>query len=389
MSRSIRTTSILLTATLSLALSACSNPATDDPRTGIPLVRAATARTPDITQRSFTGIVSARVQSELGFRVSGKVIERLVDTGQRVTKGQPLMKIDRNDLALAITAQTGAVQAAKARAVQAIADEKRYRGLVAEGAVSASAYDQLRAAAQAAQAQLNAAQAQAGIARNEGDYATLFADADGIVVSTLAEPGQVVRAGQTVVRVAHAGAREATINLPETIRPAIGSTATAELFYAAGVQATARLRQLSDAADPITRTFDARYVLEGEAADSPLGVTVKISLPIAADKNALEVPLAAIFDQGQGPGIWVIEGDTPQVKWRAVQLTTIGAETARLSAGLNAGERFVALGAHLLHDGEQVRIAGAAYAEDTGALPVGAGRTIASNAGASNAGASK
>ncbi|CAN5460549.1 efflux RND transporter periplasmic adaptor subunit [soil metagenome] len=345
---------VLLAATLSL--SACKQPE-PDPRTEPPLVRTALAQAPRHEARSFTGIVSARVQSELGFRVAGKVTARLVDTGQAVKRGQPLMKLDATDFALATNAQVAAVAGAKAKALQTAADEKRYRGLVSAGAVSASAYDQMKAAADAAQAQLDAALAQADVIRNQAGYSVLVADADGIVVETLAEPGQVVAAAETVVRLAHAGPREATINLPESLRPAIGSTARASLYGERTVVGTARLRQLSDAADARTRTFDARYVLEGAAATAPLGTTVTIALADASAASAMQVPLSAITDNGQGPGVWVVKGDDPSVEWRPVQLNALGAETATVTSGLAAGDRFVSLGAHLLHAGERVRLA--------------------------------
>ncbi|PZU06849.1 efflux RND transporter periplasmic adaptor subunit [Sphingomonas sp.] len=339
---------------LSLAIAGCAK-APADPRVGAPLVRVATAGGSAEATQDYTGVVSARVQSDLGFRVSGKIVERLVDAGQKVRRGQPLMRIDRTDLALATVAQAGVVEAARARALQAAADEARYRDLVAAGAVSASAYDQAKAAADAAQAQLDAARAQAGVARNEASYSLLVADADGIVVETLAEPGQVVTAGQTVVRLARSGPREATINLPETIRPAIGSTATAAIFNTPG-SGTARLRQLSNAADPLTRTYEARYVLEGPAAAAPLGATVTIRLALARAGTEMQVPLSALYDNGKGPGVWVVQGSPRKVEWRAVQIVRVGEEAATISGGLHPGERFVSLGAHLLHPGEAVRV---------------------------------
>jgi RND family efflux transporter MFP subunit len=326
-----------------------------DPRTGTQLVRVATLTGMQAGTRQFTGIVTARVQSDLGFRVPGKIVARLVDAGQFVHAGQPLMRVDRTDLALATTAQAGAVAAAKARAIQTAADEKRFRDLVSAGAVSASAYDQAKAAADSARAQLAAAEAQASVARNEAGYSVLVADADGIVVETLAEPGQVVAAGQTVVRLAHSGPREARISLPETIRPPIGSSARASLFDAPGA-GSARLRLLSDAADPQTRTFEARYVLAGAAAQAPLGATVTIELPEQGGGPAAQIPLSAIYDNGHGPGVWIVAGQDPAVAWRPVRLGAIGDESAVITAGLRPGERFVALGAHLLHAGERVRV---------------------------------
>src|SRR5947208_2455800 len=166
---------------------------------------------------------------------------------------------------------------AKARARQTADDEARSHDLVGVGAVSASAYDKAKAAAEAARAELNAAEARANVARNETSYAVLVADADGVVVETLAEPGQVVGAGQAVVRVAHAGRREAVIELPETLRPAIGSTGRASL-YGSGLTGPAKLRQLSDAANRQTRTFEARYVLEDRLAVAPLGSTISMQI---------------------------------------------------------------------------------------------------------------
>jgi RND family efflux transporter MFP subunit len=354
MSTSAKLISLLAAGSLPLTLAACGS-AEADPRTQPPLVRVATAGIAGDVDRAFTGIVSARVQSDLGFRVAGKVVARLVDTGQAVRRGQPLMRIDRTDLALATAAQTGAVEAARARALQTAADEKRYRDLISAGAVSASAYDQIKAAADAARAQLNAAEAQAGVARNEAGYSVLVADADGIVVETLAEPGQVVAAGQTVIRLARSGAREAVIDLPETIRPAIGSVARAVPF-GSDQPGSARLRQLSNAADAQTRTYEARYTLEGPAAQAPLGSTVTVELAERSGQAMRQVPLAAIYDNGRGPGVWVVDGKQPQVRWRAVKLAALGEETATIYGGLNNGERFVALGAHLLHEGEPVRL---------------------------------
>lgn len=343
---------------LSLAVAGCGH-SDSDPRTLPPLVRVATAGQAGGTTREFTGVVAARVQSDLAFRVGGKVTSRLVQAGQTVRRGQALMRIDQTDLALASQAAQGTLEAARARAVQTSADERRYRDLVGAGAVSASAYDQAKAAADSARAQLSAAQAQARVAGNEARYGVLVADADGTVVETLAEPGQVIAAGQIVVRIARSGPREALLQLPETVRPPLGSPAIARTY--AGATGEARLRQLSDAADPASRTFEARYVLSGSAAQAPLGSTVTISLSQPGDGAATEVPLGAIRDTGNGPGIWVIRPGSPTtIVWRAVRLSAIGEETATVSAGLMPGERFVALGAHLLHQNQVVRVAATA-----------------------------
>lgn len=348
---------VLLTGPLSLALAACANNA-PDPRTGPALVQAIGISSAEQGTLSFSGIVSARVQSDLGFRVPGKITERLVNAGQTVHRGQPLMRIDGTDYAFGASAAANTVAAARAKALQTAADERRYRDLVSAGAVSASRYDQAKADADAARAQFDAALAQAGVARNEVGYSTLVADADGVVVETLAEPGQVITAGQTVVKLAHSGPREATISLPETVRPKIGSAAKASLYDSSGLAGSARLRQLSDAADPQTRTYDARYVLEGAAAQAPLGSTVSITIADDAHETSsgATVPLSALYDNGHGPGVWKLIGSksTVRVHWVPVTITSLGEETAIVTRGLAPTDRFVALGAHMLHEGQSV-----------------------------------
>jgi RND family efflux transporter MFP subunit len=352
---------------LPFALAACGEKPPSDPRSEAPLVRVAIVQGAPSASRSFTGTVAARVQSDLGFRVSGKVLERLVDTGQTVKQGQPLLRIDPVDLKLAAHAQREAVAAARALAQQAIGDEARYRALLGTGAISASAYDQSKAAADSAKAQLSAAAAQAEVALNANRYSTLVADADGVVIEALAEPGQVVAAGQVVVRIAQAGRREAVIQLPETLRPAVGSTGQATLFGNDGSSVPATLRQLSDSADRLTRTFEARYVLEGSLANAPLGTTVTIEIPDGSPSThtGVQVPIGSLFDAGKGPGVWVITGQPAKVTWRAVTVQHLDDDGARIAGQLKQGDRIVALGAHLLREGELVRVAGQAAAVAT------------------------
>jgi len=363
-----RSSTTVIYALLPLALLACGEKPAADPRTEAPLVRIAAVQEADAATRSFTGTVAARVQSDLGFRVAGKVLARLVDAGQTVRQGQPLMRIDPADLQLAAHAQQEAVSAARARARQAAEDEARYRDLRGTGAISASAYDQVKAAADAAQAQLSAAEAQADVARNASGYAVLVADGDGVVMETLAEPGQVVSAGQPVLRLAHAGQREAVVQLPETLRPALGSAGQASLFGKEDASVAAKLRQLSDTADRLTRTFEARYVLEGELANAPLGATVTIQIPEAQGPApaSLLVPIAALFDPGKGPGVWVISGEPGTVAFKSVTVLYVDDDGAHVTGQLKQGERIVALGAHLLREGQQVRAAGQAGAAAEG-----------------------
>jgi RND family efflux transporter MFP subunit len=339
-----------------LTLTGCARTSAADPRTQAQLVEVADVQPAAGATSEFTGVIAARVQSNLGFRVAGKVVERLVDTGQVVRRGQVLMRLDPTDFEHNAAAQAASVAAAQARLVQAAADEARYRDLVAPGAISRSTYDQAKQAADSDRALLSAAEAQLKVAQDERAYSTLRADADGVVMETTAEPGQFVGAGQTVLRLAHAGPREAAVSLPETVRPAISSQARGAV-YGSPSRTPARLRQLSQSADPLTRTYEARYVLEGAEAQAPLGATATIYLSSPGSGREMAVPLGAISDDGRGPGVWVLTPRGSLVSFRPVRVVRLEAERAVVSSGVHIGERVVALGVHELHEGERVRVA--------------------------------
>jgi RND family efflux transporter MFP subunit len=333
----------------------CSKPPVEDPRLRPPTVQVVAVEESGTPSRTFTGTVEARVQSNLGFRVGGKVLERSVDVGQRVRKGQVLMRLDSLDLELALAAQQAKVEAARARYTQAKADETKFAGAVEFGGVSRLGYDAARTELDISKALLEAAEAEARVSHNSSEYSVLLADADGVIVRTLSEPGQVVAAGQTVIQLAQDGPREAVIHLPEGVRPALGTTASARLYGQDQVH-QARLRQLSDAADPASRTFEARYVLEGEAGSAPLGSTVTIAVLAkhVTDDRPVVVPVGAVHDRGSGPGVWIVN-ERSEVNFRLVHIASLGKEEIVVSRGIETGEKVVALGAHLLHEGQAVQ----------------------------------
>ena len=340
--------------TVVLLAGGCSKSPVEDPRLQPPVVQVVEAKAAGTNGRTFTGTVEARVQSNLGFRVAGKILERSVDVGQRVQKGQVLMRLDPQDLELALAAQQAKVVAARARHVRAEADEARFAEAIEYGGVSREGYDAARTELDVSKALLEAAEAEARVSHNSSEYAVLRADADGVIVRTLSEPGQVVVAAQTVIQLAHDGPREAVINLPEGVRPALGTTASARLYGQDQVN-QAQLRQLSDAADPASRTFEARFVLEGEAASAPLGSTVTIAIPAnqVSGNRPVVVPVGAVTDRGNGPGVWIVNNRS-EVNFRMIQVASLGKEEIVVSRGIEAGETVVALGAHLLHEGRVI-----------------------------------
>lgn len=337
-------------------LAACSGPAPAPPAE--PVVETALAIADGaVSGLAYTGTIHARREATLAFRVPGKIIQRLVDAGAQVRAGQPLFRLDTRDLGLAASAAADKVRAAEADAARTAADEARLRPLVATGAIAPLAYDGARAARDAAAANLSAARAAAASAANQRGYGVLTADADGVVTEVLAEEGQVVAAGTPVLRLARSGAREALVAIPETALAALPKSAQAAVYGAAAPLA-ATLREVAGAADPLTRTFAARYVLAGPPERAPLGATVTIRLPGAGSNTpaaTTRVPLGALVDLGKGPGVWVIAPDRT-VRFRSVRPLRLTEEDALLpAAALPPGTRIVALGGHLLQAGQKVR----------------------------------
>ncbi|CRM33050.1 Multidrug transporter MdtA [Pseudomonas sp. 28 E 9] len=306
-------------------------------------------------QSAYTGVVAARTESNLGFRVSGKVIERKVDPGQHVSRGDTLLVLDIGDFELALRSAKNRVNAAQAQLRQRRDDENRYQRLASTGAVSRQIFDQSATNLRVAEAELAAAQSDASQIENRRTYSVLKADGDGIITDMLADRGQVVAEGQIVARLAHDGAREAIVNLPEQQRARAAQNALAFPFGAPDQAVTATLRELSASADPTTRTYRARYVLHGPVERFALGSTITLRLQGDGQAQQTRVPIGALQDAGQGTGVWLIADDNT-ISFAPVKVASLGQEEALLDSGVTPGQTIVALGAHLLHSGDRVRL---------------------------------
>jgi RND family efflux transporter MFP subunit len=224
-------------------------------------------------------------------------------------------------------------------------------------AVSVQEYDRAKSSADATTAQLNSTVAYSAQLENQVGYAVLKAEADGVIMETPADVGQVVGAGTVVIRLAHDGAREAVVNLPEGDAMAT-STAVANLYADPGQTFPAQLRELSAMADPLTRTYQARYTLSGAGENAPLGATVTVHPDDAETDGAMqqyEIPIGALYDGGAGASVWVIDPETSTLSRQSVEVVKLGSETALISKGLKPGEQILALGAHLVTEGEQIK----------------------------------
>ncbi len=322
-----------------LVLAACGNP--PPPAPVAPFVKTVIAGAQiNSSAAAYSGEVHARHETTLAFRVGGKIVERLVDVGAVVKPGQPLARLDPADLVL---------QARQSEAQRALAeaDAKRYRDLRARNFISQSALD-------AKETALQTATAQASLARNQADYAVLRADKAGAIAQVLAEPGQVVAAGQGVFRLAEAGEVEVAIAIPESRLDGLKPGAPAEIsFWTERKPLRGRLRELSPVADAATRTYAARVTLLDADPAIALGMTATVRFD-AATPDALIVPRTAIFQQGDQPAVWIVGADDTV----ALRPVTVGAYRdagATIVAGLKPGERIAAAGVHKLNAGEKVK----------------------------------
>lgn len=302
------------------------------------------------------GVVKARIESDLGFRVAGRIAVRLVDAGATVKQGDALARLDETDFRLQLEQAEADSASARAARDQAEAEERRITTLSRQGWAPNADFDRVRSAADQARSAVIKAERAVTLAGNALDYATLTADADGVISEVAAEPGQVVAAGQPIVRLAHTAEREASASVPETLIDRVHADAARVEFWALpGVAVAARLRELSPTADPATRTYPARFTLVDAPESVRLGMSVTVLLT-ADGAPVARVPLGAIFDSGKGPTVWLV--DPASGALTAVPVTVVGSdsELAFIGGGPPEGAEIVALGVHKLDDGEKVRV---------------------------------
>lgn len=336
----------------SSVLLACSKPTTEiDPRSQASTVLTTTVQASSHHQRRLLGVVQAQTESPLSFQTSGKIIERLVKNGDKVQKGQLLMRLDPKDLEQQQQAQEAALLAAQAQNTQAQAERKRQEILIKEGAVSQQLYEQSVQAARSAAANLRVAQTQQQLAQNMSEYALLRAHADGLINNIQADVGQVISLGQTVALLAQDGDREIEVSLPESFVPPLGSHAVA--YDAEQRSYPAVLTEIAQQADPATRSYTARFRLSKSDHSPRLGSSMWLDINVDKAFTEYAVPLTAIYDPGTGPGIWIVDPQH-QVHFQTVNIVRLDAEHAYLSQDLSANQPIVAVGAALLHEGQVV-----------------------------------
>lgn len=305
----------------------------------------------------YAGEVRSRVEQSLGFRIGGKVSERLIDAGAVVKPGQVLARLDPLDAALS-------AGAAEAQRQLAEADAVRFRELKARNFVSQSALD-------SRETSLKAAAAQADLTRNQSAYTVLKADQPGVVGQVMAEVGQVVSAGQPIFRIARQDTLEVAIAIPESrINEARkASAAEVTLWAEEGVKYRGRLREIAAMADPQTRTYAARVAILDADPRVIFGMSAAVRFIAASDEKAVTIPLSAVFQIDEKPAVWRV-ADDGLLSLQAIELARYSDETVIVSAGLHAGDRIVVAGVHKLAAGQKIRIAEKTMAPSSDSRPV-------------------
>ena len=346
-----------LSIALVLALAACQDKtAQQAPPPDRPVLVQVARFEPRAAERTFVATIRPRVESDLGFRVAGKVARRLVNVGDAVRTGAPLAVLDETDLRLQAEQAEAESRAATAALAQADAELRRITTLRGDGWSTASAYDRQKAAAEEARGRVARAERALALAANALSYATLAADADGVVTATQIEPGQVLTAGQAAIRIARQAEKEALVAVPEAqIAQVQSGAARLSLWSNPDKTYEARLRELSPSADPTTRTYLARFALPSAGPDVQLGMTATLVVGQEGGGKVARLPLSALYNQGSGPALWVIDVDG-RPALRSVTVAAYEARDVLIAAGIQEGDRVVTLGVQKLDAAQRVRI---------------------------------
>jgi RND family efflux transporter MFP subunit len=307
--------------------------------------------------RSYTGTIKPRYESDLGFRVSGKIVERLANVGDLVVPGMTLARLDAHDYRLSLESAEAELTAAQSSLKQADAAEKRYAALNEKKWVSDASYEQKKATADEARGRVERATRALALAKNQLAYTDLVATEAGVITALPVEVGQVVSAGQLIARVARLDELEAVVSIPESrIDDDRNAAAIVTLWADTGRTYEAKLREISPQADPATRTYQARYSLIKPDAAIALGKTATVHLASPGAGERAKLPLAAVFkDQGE-PSIWLIDEANGRLIKRSVEVSAWTETSAIISGGLAPGQKIVAAGVHKLDAGIPVRI---------------------------------
>ncbi|MDY7559316.1 efflux RND transporter periplasmic adaptor subunit [Pseudomonas sp. 10B1] len=345
--------SLTLSISLALLMAGCGHE--ESPPVTIRPAMVVQPQIASLSMDSYPGEVRARLEPDLAFRVPGKVIKRLVEEGDRVKANQPLAELDPQDMRLQLEASRAQVAAAEANLQLVRAERDRYKTLMDRQMVSHSQFDNAENLFRSGEARLKQMKAEFTVADNQAGYAVLRASQDGVIARRLVEVGQVVSAGQTVFTLAADGEREVLISVPEQSfsRFKIGQAIAVELWAQGDQRFVGRIRELSPAADPRSRTFAARIAFVGGKVPAELGQSARVFFQ-TGQTAALSVPLSALTAENGATYVWRIDAEN-RIKRTPVRVAAYGQDTVPVLEGLSATDWIVAAGVHVLHEGEKIR----------------------------------
>ena len=343
-------------AFLAIALAGCNELAAEKAAPSRPVLVATVHYEAETPERSFVGTIKPRIETDMGFRVPGKVAKRLVEVGQTVDVGQPLATLDEVDLKLQAEQAEAEFRAATGVLAQAAAAEQRAKDLRVKGWTTDAQLDTSRAAADEARARLNRAERSVELTKNSLSYATLVADTRGVVTATLIDAGQVVASGQTAIRVARFAEKEAVVAIPETLLGrAKDGVATVTLWSDPNKKYAAKLREVAPQADPATRTYLAKFSLPGADDNVSLGMTATLTLSDPATERVAKLPLSALYSQGGDPSLYIVDAHG-EVALKPVAVKSYASDCVMITGGVDEGAKVVALGVQKLDPTQKVRV---------------------------------
>lgn len=341
---------------LALLLAGCGEKQAQPVAKARPVLVATVHYDQEVADRNFVGTIRPRIETDIGFRVAGKIAKRLVEVGQVVDVGQALATLDEVDLKLQAEQAEAEYRAATGVLAQANAAENRSKELRVKGWATDAQLDQAKASAEEARGRFNRAERSVELTRNSLSYATLTSDTRGVVTSTLIDPGQVVAAGQAAVRVARLAEKEAVVAIPETlIGRAKDGSAVVTLWSNPDKKYTAKLREIAPNADAATRTYLAKFSLPEADEGVALGMTATLTLSDRKSERVARLPLSALFNQGNGPSFYVVDA-AGAVTLKPISVKSYESKDVVITGGVDEGAKVVALGVHKLDPAEKVRV---------------------------------
>jgi RND family efflux transporter MFP subunit len=350
--------SVLLICAATLLLAGACTKSSSKPPPPPRLVRAVVVAPNALSAANDTvGDIEPRRTGNLGFQIGGRLVERLVDTGATVRKGEVLARIDSADQKNKVLSAEALVRGAQASVEQAIPLEARYRQLLASGYTTPQRYEETKKRLQQAHDELADAQAQLALAKDQLGYTQLVSQTDGVVLSTGADPGQVVSAGQMVVQVADPMQREAVFAVSDTVigNAYVGMKVKVTMKSDTAVSTTGVLREIAPNADPVTRTYAVKVSLPEAPEAMRLG-SIVLGRPQVDTEQVIRVPTGALLQTADKPAVWVVEGAEKQVHKRPVKVLRFDTDSVLIAEGLKSGEVVVTAGINSLADGQKVRL---------------------------------